>query len=191
MADCTDGAVKAIIADCTTQGVGGNEIKAWYGNRKELSFVYDATNPSKVTGITASTGKQLFPITVNVKALDSGADRVVATGLADRFTHFVSFSNFEFDTASVENIDNLKDLVFIVESKDKKDNGDGVFRGYGFKHGLTPLTDSNRANDANGARNLEFGPTEGDSEPWSQYTVLDTDYETTKALLISLETPAP
>lgn len=187
---CNSDIAKNIISDCTTQGVGGNEIKAWIGQRNDFSFTYDVTNPSKVTGITATSTKQLWTLTASKKAIDSGHDRVVEAGRADRFTHFIGFSGYEFKAEDVENFDSLSDLIVIVESKDKTDDGDGVFRGYGLKYGLDVLSDSHRANDANGSRPLEFGPTEGDSEPFSNYTILDTDYATTKDLLIALETPA-
>lgn len=188
---CPTDISKNVIANCTVQGNGGNEVKGWMGQRKDFSFTYDITNPSKVTDITPVSGAQLFTITTTVKALDSGHDRVVEAGRGARFTHFIGFSDWEFDAASVENVDAMEDLFFIVEARDKADDADGTFRGYGLKYGLKPVTDSSRANDANGSRPLEFGPEEGDTEPHSQYNILDTDYATTAALLVSLETPAP
>lgn len=190
MANCLSDIAKEIIADCTTQGAGGNEIKGWLGNRLNFSFTYDTTNSSKVTGITAATGKRLWPVMVSKKGLNSGFDRVKEAGRGDRFTHFGGFTVTEFDAASVENVDSLDDLILIVESKDKADVGDGTFRGFGFKAGLTVTSDTMRANDAYGSRPLELGSAEGDTEPWSQYTVLITDYAGTKTALVALETPA-
>jgi len=189
---CAKDLAKIIVSTCETQGVGGNEIKGWIGQRADLTFTYDPTNPSKITGIVAATGKQLWTVTTSPRGLNSGSDRVTEVGLADRFTHFGAFTVQEFDTLSVENIDTMSDVVYIVESKDKPDagDGDGVFRLYGAKYGLKPVTDTNRANDAKGARPIELGPLEGETEKWSQYTVLDTDYATTKAMLEALEVPA-
>ncbi len=187
---CNSDIAKSIISDCTTQGVGGNEIKAWIGQRKDFTFTYDATNPSMVTAIVAASTKQLFTITASPRAIDSGHDRLIEAGRADRFTHFVGFPTYEFKAADVENIDSLEDVFIIVESKDEADDGEGTFQGAGLKYGLKPVTDTRRANDANGSRPLEFGPVEGDSEPYSQYTIFDTDEATTRALLVALETPA-
>lgn len=185
---CKEDISKDIISTCVTQGVGGNEIKAWIGQRADFDFTYDATNTSKVTGIAAAAGKQLYTATTSLKGINSGFDRVVALGLADRFTHFVALTIMEYDTLSVENVDSIEDVFVVVESKDKTDDGDGIFRGFGLKYGLKIVTDNMRANEANGGRPIELGPVEGDSEPWSQYNILDTDYATTKALLEGLET---
>lgn len=192
MRDCLLGIKDDIVSDCTTAGTGGNEVKAWIGNRKELEPTYDADNPSLVNDLSligeVSSGVKLFSITGVKRLLDSGFDRVVSENRPDRFTHFFSFQGFEFTAAKVENLDNLKDLVVIVESKDKTDDGDGVFRIFGLKAGLYPSTDTMRANTDNGVRSLELTTLDGDTEPFSNYTLLDTDYPTTLTLLESLET---
>jgi len=59
----------------------------------------------------------------------------------------------------------------------------------GVEFGLYPTSDSKRENDANGARVLELTSQDGDTEVYSDYTVFDTDYATTLALLVALETP--
>ena len=187
MAGCIKGIASAIISDCSTSGIGGNEVKAWIGNRTEMSPVFDVTNPSKITGLTVASTKQLFTITGVKKLLNSGFDRVVAEDRPDKFTHYFNFQGFEFKVENVENLDNLDDVVIFVESKDKTDDGDGVFRGFGVKNGLYPSSDSMRANDINGARNIELASQGGQEEPHSNYTLLATDSATTKALLVSLE----
>jgi hypothetical protein len=188
---CVKGIAKAIVSDCTTSGIGGNEIKAWIGNRLEMTFTFDVTNTSLITNIAVASTKQLYPLTGVKKLLNSGYDRVVVDDRPDKFTHYFNFQGFEFKAADVENIDNLEDIVVIVESKDKTDDGDGVFRAFGVKNGLYPTTDTMRANDINGARNVEVTSLEGQAEQWSNYTVLATDYATTKTLLEGLETPQP
>lgn len=184
---CESDIAKDIISNCTTIGIGGNEKKAWIGQRKDFNFTYDPTNPSKITGITANSGKKLYTATVDKKGFNSGFDRVKETGKADRFTHFAALTIYEFDAVSNENIDSLEDVFVIVESRDKTDNGDGIFRAYGIKAGLDVQTDTMRANDANGGRPIELGHSEGDTEPYSQYVVLDTDYATTLTLIEGLE----
>jgi len=184
---CENNIVKSIISNCTTQGSGGNEVKAWIGNRLEMSPTYDVTNPSKITTLAVDVGKQLFTITGVKKLLNSGFDRVIAEDRADTFTHYFNFQGFEFKVEDVENLDTLDDVVIFVESKDKTDDGDGVFRGFGVKKGMFPSSDSMRANDINGARNIELTSLAGAEEPYSQYTLDAGDYATTKALLVALE----
>jgi len=186
---CVKGIAGDIISDCSTSGIGGNEIKAWIGNRTELTFTYDVTNLSKITNIAVTATKQLYTLTGVKKLLNSGFDRVVADDRPDKFTHYFNFQGFEFKAENVENVDSLEDIVVIVESKDKTVDGDGVFRVFGVKNGMYPTSDSMRANDINGARNVEVTSLDGQAEQYSNYTLLSTDYATTLALLVGLETP--
>lgn len=191
MADCVKTITKSIVSDCTTIGSGGNEVKGWYINRTDLaSYTQDVTNPSKITAFTvAAGGKRLWTFTGQRKMLNSGHDAVVADNRPTKYPHYIAFETFEFDAASTENVDGLEDLVFIVESKDKTVDGDGVFRIYGLRNGLYRSSDTHRANDADGARALEFTSLEGQGEPYSQWVLLITDYATTLAALVAAETP--
>ena len=184
---CETGIGLQIISDCRTQTTGGIEVKAWIGNRKDLTIDYSLTHPSQITNVGVVTGKKLYPIYGVKKLLNAGFDRVVAEDRADRYTHYFSLQGFEFATANVENLDAMGDQVVIVENKDKADDGDGTFKCYGAKFGLYPSSDTLRANDINGARSIELTSLSGQEEPYSQYTVLKTDYATTKAMLVALE----
>lgn len=191
---CLENVAQSIIADCTVQGVGGVKVKSWLlylGD--DWTFTFDATNKSKITGITPGSGVQAYTLTTSRKGLNAGHDRVIEAGRADRFTHYGSFNDYSVKAEDVEAIDKLGNFMLIVEKIDQNpDNaGDGVFKAYGVEFGLYPTSDTKRENDANGARVLELTSQDGDSEKYSDYTVFDTDYATTLALLVSLETPAP
>lgn len=184
--DCTSGIAKNITSDCTTQPVGGLEVEAYIGNRRELSATYDETALNKVTDLSVIAGKTLFKIKGVSKNLNAGHDRVISDDLADTFTHYFSFKGFEFDSESVINLDNIKDVVVFVNYKNKTEDGDGVIVAYGLKCGLYPSSDTRRANDANGIRSIEITSKDQQTEPFSQYNVLNTDYATTLAMLESL-----
>lgn len=190
--DCLEKVIKDIVADCTVQGVGGNKVKAWLLNLDDdFSFTFDTTNPSMITSITNGVGVQAYTLTVSRKGLNTGHDRVIEAGRADRFTHYAGFSDYSVKAADVEAIDKIGRFMIITEKVDQKaDNaGDGVFKAYGVEYGLYPTSDSKRENDANGARVLELTSQDGDTEVYSDYTVYDTDYATTLATLVALETP--
>lgn len=189
MAECTTGISKTIISDCTTQPVAGTQAKAWVANRNELTLTFDVTNPSKITGLVPISGAQLYPLLSVGNGLNPGFDGVFAPNRANRYTHKFNFEGFEFDCASVENIDNLEDLIVIVEMRNNPDDADGTFRGFGIKQGLFKTSDTWTANDVDGARAIEMASLEGANEKFSNYTVLSTDYATTLALLVAGETP--
>jgi len=188
MADCIGDIVQNLISDCTTQGKGGNEIKVWFTQRKNIStFTQDGTNPSKITALAIAEGEQMWTFTGVKKLFNSGHDLITADNRADTYTHVVGFEAFEHDAASIENVDAMDDMVFITESKDKPADGDGTFRIWGLKNGLFKTSSTERANDVNGARVLELASEADSGEAFSQWTLDAGAYATTLALLVGLE----
>lgn len=186
---CETGIGASIISNCTTQGSGGNEVKGWIANRRDFIPTYDLTNTALMTGLTLTVGAQLYPFEGVKKILNSGFDIVTDPARADEYTHYVGFTGFEYTSDAIINMDAMNDLVWVVESKDKNDSGDGIFRVFGAKKGLVKTADSMRSNDAFGGRIIEMNSPDGEAEAHSNYVLLDTDYATTLALLEGLETP--
>jgi hypothetical protein len=187
---CADGISKTITSDCTTSKSGSLEVTAWIMNRKDVTVTYDAILGNKITSLAMASGKQAYKIIGTKKLLNAGHDAVVADDRPDKYTHYFNFQQFEIAAEDIDNVDNLNDVIVVVESKDKTDDGDGVFIAYGVKNGLWKSTDTQRANDINGARNIELTSLGGQEEPYSRYIVLSIDYEGTLAMLTGLETPA-
>jgi hypothetical protein len=188
---CIDGITKNISSTCENQPVAGTEVKAWVGNRLEATFTYDVTNPSKITDIQMAQTKNLYTLTGVKKLLNPGSSLVVAEDRADTYQHKFNFQGFEFTAEDVENIDSLADLFVIVEMKNKDSAGDGTFRAFGVENGLYKSSMEWTANDIDGAIPIEMTSQEGENESYPWYTVLDTDYATTKAMLEAQETPQP
>ena len=189
--DCDASIAAKIISDCTTQKTGGAEELGWVGRREDLIVTYDSTNPVLVTGLTTKAATKFYTIKGVKKNLNFGSDIVTAIDRADRYTHFVSFPQFEMDAASIANLDAAKDLVFIFEAKDKSETGNGEFILLGLKGGLHKSADSFRINDANGARLLEFTNMEGETETASRYIAHigtpSPTYALTRAAIVALE----
>lgn len=186
----TTGIAKNITSDRTTQPVGGLEVTAYICNRLELSPTYDATSPNKVTAISITTGKVMYKIKGVSKNLNAKHERVLSDDLADEFKHTFSLKGFEFDSPSVLNLDGIADVVVFVVYKNKTTTGDGVIVGYGLKCGLYVSSDSREANASNGIRVLELASKDQQTEPFSQYNLLITDYAVTLARLEALLTNA-
>lgn len=194
MADCTDSLVKNIISTCVTSGSGGLEVKAWLFNRNDLSITYDATTPNLITDLANVGAAVGYTVTGVKKLLNAGHDIVVADDRPNKYTHYFGLQQFETAVADINNVDQMDDIIVVVESKDKAEDADGVFIAYGVKKGLWKSTDTQRANDINGARNLELTSLSGQEEPYSRYVVLapetvpadGTGYANTLALLNGL-----
>lgn len=183
---CADGIIKSIISDCNNSKSGGLEVTAYIFNRLNVTITYDATNPSIITGLVNAATKTAFKVTGVRKMLNAGHDIVVADDRPDKYAHYANFQQFELAAADIENVDQIQDAFIIVERKDKSTDGDGVFAAYGAEFGLYKSTDTRRANDINGARNIELLSLAGQEEKYSNYTYLDTDYAVSKAALETL-----
>lgn len=188
---CTSGISKTITSNCTTAGTGGIEVKAWIGNRARFTPTYSPTagKENVVTALTPTAGTDvLYPILGVKKLLNCGHDRVVQDARPDLYKHFFSFQGFELTQAALMNFDAMADIFVVVELKDKQTGGDGTFEIFGLTHGLYASTDTRRANDLNGARNMEFTSMDGQEEIYSSHVFLDTNYATSLAALVALET---
>ena len=185
---CITGISKNITSDCSTSLSGGLEVEAWLINRNEVTAVFDAVKENLITGLTMVGAAVAYKLTGIKKLLNAGHDIVVAEDRPDKFTHYFSFQGFEILSEDILNLDQINDVMAFVEIKDKNDTGEGIFLGYGVKKGLWKSTDTQRANNINGARSIEMVSLAGQEEPFSRYVLFDTDYATTRALLEGLLT---
>lgn len=181
---------KNIVSDCTTARSGGTEVKAWILNRETYknSITYDPVIGNKITNIASVVGAKAFTIVGVKKLLNAGHDAAISATRPDRFTHYFSFEQFEIAAEDIANVDKLGDSIVIYERKDKATNGDGTFVALGVECGLNKTTSNRRENENNGARSIELGSTNDDTEKYSEWTVDAGDYATTKAMLVALET---
>jgi hypothetical protein len=187
---CQGCIAKTIVSDCTTSKIGALEVIAWVFNRRDINITFSSVSDkeNQITTISNASTKKGYTFTGVKKLLNAGHDIVVADDRPNKYTHHFMCQIFETLTEDIRNGDDLDDLVVFVEQKDKNTGGDGTFIGYGCKNGLYKLSDTQRANDVNGARVIELASLAGQEEPYSRYIFLATDYATTKALLTTLIT---
>lgn len=185
---CENKIKKNILSTCETQTIGGIEQVVYLINRTDIASIdYHTGMTSLITNITLTNTATTtaYKLTGLKKSLNYKSDRVVAEDQADRFKHTFSFYGFEFDSASIENMDSMNDLVVIVERKDKY-NADGIFVALGVNTGLFITTDTSATNDSNGVRKIEMATLDGQLERYSQNNVLKVDYAQTKSMLEGL-----
>lgn len=170
--DCFKSITKAIDASCTKAPVKGLEIEAWIWARTEITATFDTTNPSKITALSPVGSAVAYKFKGHRKNFDVGMDRVVGDVTPDGFKHFFSLYGFEISSEDIENLDGLKDVVVVVERKQKETNDDGTFICFGAKTGLYPSSDTLRLNSDPGVRAIELTTLDQEEEPFSMYSVV-------------------
>jgi hypothetical protein len=189
---CTQGISAAINNDCDYTPKAGTEVILTAFNRGDIATTtVDGSNRNLITAITLESGKQAYTITGFKKSSNSGHDIVVGENLPDLYKQYISIQPWGIDSATVNELDNLSDLVIIVENKNKGVDGDGAFEIYGLETGLYKSSDTRRVNDNNGIQTIEMTTQDGEDSTVSRHVFFDTDYATTAAAVTALLTPAP
>ncbi len=187
---CENRITQSIVSNCTTTPTGGAEIKAWIMNRKDVTFTFDPANSLLITGATMASGTQAFTID-GFKALhNAGQDMTAENTRPGRYAHYFNTQGWEISADARYNLDNAEDVVVIVERRNKGVDGDGAFAVLGAKNGLYKSTDTERTNDIDGARNIEWTSLDIALEPYSSYVFDAGGYQASKDALIALETAA-
>lgn len=182
---CLSDITQVITNTCTNVPAAGLEIKGWILNRDDATFTPDGSNAALITAIANGTDVA-YPITAVKKENNAGFDAQIADNLPNLFSHYVSVQPYERDSDAVKNLDEMDDVVIIVELKGPKT--EGCFVILGLERGLHLSSGSARFNDNNGIPTYEFASREGEYEKYSRYIFWDTDYATTLAALVALET---
>ena len=182
---CLGDITQSITNSCTNVPAAGLEIKGWIINRADVTWTIDGDNIVLLTAATMEGATVAYPVTAVKKEANAGFDAIIADNLPDLFTHNYSFQPYARDAASILALDSIDDIVLVVELKGPKTKG--VFQVFGFETGLHLVTMAYRANDNNGIPTYTFATREGEGEKYSRRIFWDTDYDTTLAALVALE----
>ena len=185
--------IAAVITN-TCENVPGKGlcIKGWILNRRDIAWTGGAGTPLITAGANAAT-KQAWPITAVKHEMNAGAEAVIADNLPGLFTHRVTIQPYERDEDAIKNIDDMSDIVIVLELEGGEKVADlyteGKFIILGFGSGLHKISATWKALDNHSIPTYEFATREGEEEKYSRYVFWDTDYATTAAALLALETP--
>lgn len=184
---CKGKIVKNIINDCQSFVAGGIEQDFVYLiNRSDMTVTMNSTNDVIIDDITIADDASVYKLKGAGQNIVVGADRVVGTDIPDLYTHFVSFKGFEWDSASISNLDNMSDLVAIVKRKGTN-IVDGKLEVYGLQGGLYVSSDTFRSNTDNMTRAIEMTSMEGAQEVHSVYTYMQASTKTSPSSAIATD----
>ena len=190
---CITSITRDIISTCATQGAGGIETTVYIWNRKFFTAT-KSTVAGKENCIialfrtTTGVGK-VFTLTSVQGGADAGHDGVVTDKRATRFKHYFDFEAFEASAVAALNLDNMDDLVVAVVTRDvsrtEADYGDVYL--LGVDYGLWRSSDTQRANNAQGARPLVFTSKDTGLERYSKWFLTPSGTATRAAAISALE----
>lgn len=183
---CLSDISKVILNTCTNVPSAGLEVKAWAINRADVTWTINGGNVVLLTAAAMAGVTVAYPVTAVKKENNAGFDGAFADNLPDLFMHNVSIQPYGRKSSDVLALDSMDDLVIVVELKGPKTSGCFIVLGY--ETGLHLVSMSYRALDNNGIPTYEFATKEGQGEKYSRYVFWDTDYDTTLAALVALET---
>lgn len=175
-----------ILNDCTKPPIGGVEEVVILFNRKDIATVTYGATPSLVEDIVLKVGKKAYQHKAFKKSSNGGHELSVLEDMPDHYKQKFSLVAWGIDTATIEALDNLSDIVAVVEMKNKGAAGDGAYQIFGLQTGLYKSTDARTFNDKMGNRSIELSNLAGEESTVSSHVFFKTDYATTKALVDSL-----
>ena len=184
---CKGKIVKNIINDCKSFVGGGIEQDYVYlMNRKDVTVTMNSTNDVIIDDITVDSEASVYKLVGAGQNIVVGADRVVGTDMPDLYTHYLSFKGFEWDSASIANLDQMSDLVAVVVRKSPT-MVDGKLEVYGLQGGLYVSSDTFRSNTDNMTRAIEMTSMEGAQEVHSVYTYMQATTKTSPSAAIQTD----
>lgn len=195
MAAC-DGISASILQNCSNPPVAGTGDVLYLINREDIDVVtLDTTGIDPhaiVTDITLLSGKLAYKVEGRNNSNVAGSELQKGTYF-DSYQHNVSFVAFDITPATKAQIEKMVqrgDLIAIVENNNRSATGNTAFEMYGYASGLDVLTQTRNTGDTDsqGSYMIALGSPEVSKEPHLPYSVFDTDYATTKALLEALTT---
>lgn len=184
--DCLLGIASAVIKDCTDAPIRGVEKVAYAFNRSEATITYSGTNRNEITDIAILATKKGYKIEGKNLDMNAGHSLVASDTNVDKYAQTFNFAAWLLDAAETKNLDNLEDLIIVVESKKKFEDGDGTFKAYGVETGLYKTADAHMANDSDGTRLITLANRGGEESTVSSHVVYLTSYALTKAMLEAL-----
>jgi hypothetical protein len=176
----------SLTADCDTPVQSGTQDRIWIWNFNDIAgYTTNATNKMIVEAITMVATKTGFTLDGYNNSNMPNYTLVQGT-FVNNWDHTVNAKIFNISAETKENLEGMKDGLFVVayENVNKGEDGELAFEICGLDAGLkmTALTrDPNNA-DTQGAFDITFS-TPKNKEKYMPRTIFDTDYATSLAII--------
>ena len=183
------------VYDCDNPIAPGLNSRVWLGNYGEIeSLTFDVSNKRLVTAIVFKTGGAVYSYEGTRQSANASSEFVPQT-MSSGFKHIVDIRVFEIGSAQKLELEKmcLGKIFAIIEHPNVVGNDDSVFEIFGPSIGMEveALTRISRDTEGQGSYALTLGTSDAEGqEATLPLSLLDTDYATTLAKIITYETPA-
>ena len=192
----TCGAITAgATFSCDSPLQPGMVPRVWLANKSEIEGITAGANSSVITAITMKSGGAFYVFDgyrQSVNAETAFIPQTVSSG----YDHQHDIQVFDISSDQIVNLVKMAlcKMVAIVENQNAIGNGDSVFEVFGIGVGMETITLTRINRDTETAGSFSVGLKTSDNEGKEAKLPLsfwDTDYATTLAKIVLLETPAP
>jgi hypothetical protein len=185
MADCASLLTANILVDCDNLPIGGLDADLLIVNYDDVDFgalTFDTTTKTLCTNFQLKTGKVGFKVEGFKQSSGKLYSLVVKENAPNKYNHGIRGAVFNPTAAVKQQLQALGNgrFVAVVEQKWKGEDRESAFEILGLDSSLriTEMTNDSNAND-NGVL-FTLGSEPNFEEPKIPYTLLMTDYATTK-----------
>ena len=175
-----------ILFDCDNPSIGGLETDVLLINAEDINIAtttISSTNKTLMTNLALKATKVGF-LLQGVKQINGTSYELVKKEFGpDKFKHMFTGVILNPSAANKLQATQLSEggkYVVVVEQKWKGASNADAFQVYGYKSGLDLMTLTYNSKENDGTISFTLESTEGFEEPIVPYTLLETDYATTK-----------
>lgn len=189
--------IRGILPDCDVPATEGVKAKIWIIPKSDYdnaTIVMNAlfTETDVIQSITLALGaKQAYVFEGYKNSQQMSVVTKEREFAVPVFTHqwqgIIIPRNVD-DKVTLERLIRSR-FVLIVENNDKGEDGELAFELYGASVGLSHMESTQVKNENAGGWSVTFATPETESEPKIPISIYDTDYATTKDMVVLLETP--
>lgn len=183
---CTEDITADILLDCDNPPVAGLEVNVLIVNKKDIdtsATTFDGANRTLMTNFQLLSGDKGFKIQGIKQSNTKNYSLVVKENLHDKWLHQFNGVIFKPDAANKLQLSNLsKDgrYVVVVEQLWKGANNESAFEVLGYNVGLKLTESVNNSVENDNGITLVLASESNYEETEVPYTLLETDYATTK-----------
>lgn len=187
---CTTGLSADMLRDCNENNVGGIEVNVVLINKNDIDYdasTFSAVNKMIMTNLKLKAGKTGY-LLKGIKQINAVRDEIVIKDTSDnKFLHTFTGQVPNHSAESKARILELAggNFVAVVEGKFKGIANKDAFQVAGFHSGLEISESVYASNENDGSRTFTLASLENYEEPKPLYTLLMTDYDTTKTAFVN------